>query len=217
MAEKEEKSNKNAEIFAEIENITKQGHQLLQDGDIVNSYLTYQKALELARETNEGFTVRACLFNLGACCVAKGETSKGLEFLLRAVPPDKESDGCLNFADLQYNLAVAYGVLGQPSEAKRCYESALEGYKDSSNLEMEGEVFLKLGGTLTSLNLFNEAAEIYQEGEKVFQKLMDDRHGVLCSSSRATLLAEMRNEQCQEVIEVVVERLTQLKDDLLKG
>ena len=82
---------------------------------------------------------------------------------------------------------------------------------------MEGEVFLKLGGTLTSLNLLKEAAEIFQEGEDVFQKLMDDRHEVLCLSSRATLLAEMRNEQCQEIVKVVVERIAQLKDDLLKG
>lgn len=217
MAEKEEKAKENTEVFAEIENKTKQGQGLFQDGDVVNSYLAYEKALQLARETNEGFTVRACLFNLGACCVAKGEASKGLEFLLRAIPPDKESDGCLNFADLQYNLAVAYDVLGQPSEAKKCYEVALNGYKELSNQEMEGEVFLKLGGTLTSLNLLKEAAEIFQEGEKVFQKLMDDRHEVLCLSSRATLLAEMRNEQCQEIIKVVVERIAQLKDDLLKG
>lgn len=210
-------AEENTEIFAEIENKTKQGHQLFQDGDVVNSYLAYEKALQLARETNEGFTVRACLFNLGACCVAEGEASKGLEFLLRAIPPDKESDGSLNFADLQYNLAVAYDVLGQPSEAKRCYEVALKGYKELSNKEMEGEVFLKLGGTLTSLNLLKEAAKIFQEGEDVFQKLMDDRHEVLCLSSRATLLAEMRNEQCQEIVKVVVERIAQLKDDLLKG
>lgn len=217
MAEKEEKPKEDSDIFTEIEDYTKEGYLLLQNGDVVNSCLAYEKAMQLALETKESFTERACFFNLGACCVAKGEASKGVEFLLRACPPDKESDGSMNFADLHYNLGVGYDFLGQPSKAKRCYETALEGYKSCSNMQMEGQVFLKLGGTLTSLNLLEKATEVFYEGEKIFQKLMDQKHEVLCLSSRATLMAEMRNEQCQELLKVVVNRVEELRDDLFKG
>ena len=217
MSEKEEEMQDKSETLRKIEAFTKEGHKLLQDGDLVNSFPAYEKAFELAEETDEAFTVRACLFNLGACCVAKGDASKGLEYLLRAIPPHKDGDGSMNFADLHYNMAVAYDMLGKASEARKCYETSLDGYKTNTNLEMQGEVYLKLGGTLTSLRMFEQAAKAFEEGQEIFEKLQDERHEMLCLSSRATLLAEMRNGICQELLNILVDRVENLKNDLLKG
>ena len=201
----------------EIENLTKKGHQLLQNGDVENSYLTYEQAVTLAQDTNDAFTVRACLFNLGACCVARNEAQKGLEFLLRAVPPERQSDGVLNFCDLNYNMAIAYDLLDKPNEARRCYETALEGYRRNSNSEMVAETCLKLGGTLAALASLKEAVDIFHEGEMVFRQLMDQRHELLCLSSRTTLLAELKDEQSQMLINTVVDKVEALENDTLKG
>lgn len=213
----EEKPAENVAEMSEIEDLTKKGHQYLQNGDVEMSYLTYEKALTLAQDTNDAFTVRACLFNLGACCVAKNEPQKGLEFLLRALPPDKHIDGVLNFCDLHYNMAIAYDLLGKAREAKRCYETALEGYREYSNSEMIAEVCLKLGGTLATLGSLKVAVDVFHDGEKVFKELQDRRHEVLCLSSRATLLAEMKDEQCQMLLNSVVEKVKELDNDSLKG
>ena len=201
----------------EIENLTKKGHQFLQDGELQNSYLTYEHALALAQNTKDAFTIRACLFNLGACCVARNEAQKGLEFLLRAVPPERNADGVLNFCDLHYNMAIAYDLLAKPSEAKRCYETALEGYKEYSNSEMVAETCLKLGGTLAALGSLKEAVDVFYEGEQVFQQLLDQRHEVLCLSSRASLLAELRDDECHMLLNSVVDKLEELQNDSLKG
>lgn len=203
--------------IVEIENLTKKGHQFLQDGDLENSYLTYEKALGLAQETGDSFTVRACLFNLGACYVAKNDAQKGLEFLLRAVPQEKNSDGVMNYCDLNYNMAIAYDLLGKPNEAKICYETALAGYREYSTSEMIAETYLKLGGTLAALGLLQEAVNAFYEGEQVFQQLVDQRHEVLCLSSRATLLAELKDEGCQTLLNIVVDKVEGLTNDSLKG
>ncbi len=208
---------KPADNVFEIENLTKKGHHFLQDGDVENSYLTYEKALSLAQDTNNAFTVRACLFNLGACCVARNEAQKGLEFLLRAVPPERQTDGVLNYCDLNYNMAIAHELMGKPNEAKRCYEIALEGYREYSNSEMIAETCLKLGGTLAALGSLQEAVEVFYDGEKVFQQLSDQRHEVLCLSSRASLLAELRDDECQTLLNSVVDRVDALQNDSLKG
>jgi tetratricopeptide (TPR) repeat protein len=208
---------KPAENILEIEKLTKRGHQFLQDGDVANSYLTYEKALGLAQNTNDAFTVRACLFNLGACCVAKNEAQKGLEFLLRAIPPERHTDGVLNYCDLYYNMAIAYELLSKRHDAKRCYETALEGYREYSNNEMIAETCLKLGGTLAALGLLKEAVESFHNGEKVYQQLVDQRHEVLCLSSRATLLAEMKDDESQILLNSVVDRVEALENDSLKG
>ena len=201
----------------EIENLTKKGHQFLQDGDVENSYLTYEKALGLAHETSDAFTIRACFFNLGACCVAKNQPQKGLEFLLRAVAPERHTDGVLNFCDLNYNMAIAHDLLGKPDEAKRCYETALEGYREYSNSEMVAETCLKLGGTFAALGSLKEAVRVFYDGEKVFRQLLDQRHEVLCLSSRATLLAELRDKECQTLLNIVVDKVESLENDSLKG
>ena len=201
----------------EIENLTKKGHQYLQDGDMDNSYVTYEKALSLAQNANDAFTIRACLFNLGACCVAKNEAQQGLEFLLRAVPPERHTDGVLNYCDLYYNMAIAYELLSKRSDAKRCYETALKGYQEYSNSEMVAETCLKLGGTLAALGSLKEAVKVFHDGEKVYQQLLDQRHEVLCLSSRATLLAEMRDDECQILLNRVVDRVETLENDSLKA
>ena len=201
----------------EIENLTKKGHQFLQNGDVENSYLSYERALSLAQETSDAFTIRACFFNLGACCVAKNEAQRGLEFLLQAVPPERHSDGVLNFCDLNYNKAIAYELLGKPNEAKVCYETALDGYREYSNSEMIAETCLKLGGTLAALGSLKEAVEVFHQGELVFRQLLDQRHEVLCLSSRATLLAELQDEECQTLLNIVIEKVEALENDSLKG
>lgn len=203
--------------FAQIENLTIKGHECLQDGDLNTSYSRYKEALGLAEEIHDGFVLRTCLFNIGACCVARNEPHKGLQYLVRAIPAERNCDGVLNFSDLNYNMGIAYDLLSNPYEAKGCYQTALNGYRELSKLDMVGETCLKLGGTLAAVGSQRVAVDVLQEAERVFHKLKDNKQELLAVSSRATLLAELQDDICQSLLTDLVHKVDSLDEDITKG
>ena len=120
-------------ISERIDGATRLGHEHLSKGNLNDACSSFEKAVQLAEDLKDGFTERACYFNLGACYVAQGDPKRGVEFLLKACPPDKESDGRTNYADLQYNLGTAYDALGDLHKAVECYDTAAEEYKTQEN------------------------------------------------------------------------------------
>ena len=98
-------------ISEQVDGATRLGHEQLAKGNIDEACSSFEKAVQLAESLKEGFTERACYFNLGACYVARGDPKRGVEYLKKSFPPDKESDGRTNYADLQYNLGTAYDAL----------------------------------------------------------------------------------------------------------
>ena len=205
-------------ISEEIDGVTRLGHQELAKGNIDEACNSFEKAVQLAVDLEEGFTERACYFNLGACYVARGDAKRGVEFLLKAFPPEKESDGITNYADLQYNLATAYDALGEIDKAVDCYKIAAEEYKTQGSKEMRGETLLKLGNDCTSLGKVKEATEIYQQSAEIFQEIGDRKTQLLILNNLAGLLAELRDiENCSKVLTQVIELCVEVDDNALKG
>ena len=205
-------------ISEEIEAATGQGHEDLAEGKIEDACRSFEKAVQLAEELKEGFTERACYFNLGACYIAHGFARKGVDFLLKAFPPDKEFDGSGNYADLQYNLGTAYDALGELDNAVKCYEISAEEYKTQGSREMQAESLLRLGNDCASLAQFEKAAEIYKLAAEMFHDLEDKKSELLILNNRASLLAELRQIQtCGEVLTQVLELCVDVDDSALKG
>lgn len=208
----------NKVISDEIDGATRQGHEELAKGNIEEACNSFEKAAQLAEDLKEGFTERACYFNLGACYVARGDAKRGVEFLLKAFPPEKESDGITNYADLQYNLATAYDALSEIDKAVECYKIAAEEYKTQGNQEMQGETLLKLGNNYTSLGKIKEATEIYQQSADIFQEIGDKKTQLLILNSLASLLAELHDiASCGKVLTQVIELCVEVDDIALKG
>ena len=208
----------NEVISDDIDGATRQGHEELAKGNIDEAFISFERAVELAEDMKEGFTERACYFNLGACYVAKGDAKRGVEFLLKAFPPEKEADGITNYADLQYNLATAYDALGETDKAVDCYKIAAEEYKTQGNEEMRSETLLKLANGCTTVGKVNEAIEIYQQAAGIFEEIADKTTQLLVLNNAASLLAELHDiENCSKVLTQVIELCDEVDDVMLKG
>ena len=205
-------------ISEEVDGATRLGHEQLAKGNIDDACSSFEKAVQLAEELKEGFTERACYFNVGACYVAQGDPKRGVEFLRKALPPDKESDGRTNYADLQYNLGTAYDALGDLHKAVECYETAAEEYKTQENQEMRGETLLRLGKDWTSIGELKKAAEIYEQCARIFQEMGDKNTQLLILNNLASLLAELRDIAiCGRVLTQIIELCQEVEDNALKG
>lgn len=208
----------NKVISDDIDGATRQGHEELAKGNVDEACNSFERAVELAEGFKEGFTERACYFNLGACYVAKGDAKRGVECLLKAFPPEKDADGITNYADLQYNLATAYDALGEISKAVDCYKIAAEEYKTQGNRDMQGETLLKLANGCTTIGKIDEAIETYQQASEIFEEIKDIKTRLLVLNNLASLLAEKHDiESCSKVLTQVIELCVDVDDVTLKG
>lgn len=204
-------------ISEQVDGATRLGHEQLAKGNIDEACSSFEKAVQLAESLKEGFTERACYFNLGACYVARGDPKRGVEYLKKSFPPDKESDGRTNYADLQYNLGTAYDALSDIQKAVECYEIAAEEYKAQENLEMRGETLLRLGKDWTNIGDLKKAAEIYQQCADIFQEMGDKNTQLLILNNLASLLGEVRDiAACGKVLAQVIELCQDVDDNALK-
>ena len=202
----------------EVEKLTTSGHEAFRNGNIEIACESFENAVKLASHLKEGFTERACYFNLGASYVARGDARKGIEFLKKALPPDKEADGSANFADLHYNLGIAYDSIGDVENALKCYDIAVKEYRTQENGEMLGETLMKLGIACVFLSDIKRGSDFYGDAAEVFRDLGDKKSEVLALSSRISLLAELEDiENCGAVLRVLIERCEELSDNTLKG
>lgn len=202
----------------DVKKFTSLGHDALRSGNLNGACEAFESAAKLANEFNEGFTQRACYFNLGASYVAKGDAKKGIEFLLKALPPEKEADGSANFADLHYNLGIAYDSVGEVESAAKSFEIASVEYKTQDNKEMLAETLMKLGSVHAFLNDLGRASDFFGNACEVFDELGDKKSEVLALSSRVNLLADLKDiEKCGDVLRVLIDRSEELSDNFLKG
>ena len=202
----------------EVDRLTRHGHNYLSEGNIDDACAAFEQAAALSSQIKEGYTERACYFNLGACCVAQGDAKKGLEYLKKAVPPDKDVDGCANYADLQYNMGLAYDALNQLQTAVECYETALLEYRSQSNQEMQAETLNKLAVGCSAIGETAKAAGYFGEASGVYKSLGDKKNEVLSLTSRASLLGQLKDiDECAKALILVIELCEDLSDQTLQG
>lgn len=205
-------------VHEQIDSLTQEGHKSLSEGRLDEACLFFDKAASLSTTLDERFTERACYFNLGACCVAQGDAKKGLEYLKKALPPDKDTDGTANYADLNYNLGLAYEVLGQFDSSVECYEVALREYKTQDNQELQAETLNKLAVACTTTGELSKAANYYGNAGDVYKSLGDKANEVFALTSRANLLGEIRDiDNCAETLRAVIAICEELTDQTLQG
>ncbi|XP_023932036.1 uncharacterized protein LOC106170949 [Lingula anatina] len=173
MDEERTHQKKQGLIVAEIDKFTRQGTQELSQGNSKKALAAFSNAFKRSLPLNDGFTERACAFNLGAVYIAVNEPKKGLELLQRAVPPLNGRDGPSN-GDLYYNFGLGYEALSDLPEAIRHYSLAQEEYRNElTNFQMESDVCLRLADLYTKLNKFSQAADSYRNAATVYLRLGD--------------------------------------------
>lgn len=130
----------------EVEKFSKLGTQDLQNNHPERALESFKYAFKRSRELeDDGYTERACAFNLGAVYIALGNGKKGIEILNKALPPDNTREGRSN-GDLFFNLGLGYENVGNSEEAVRNFKKALEEYKvERDNVQMEAETLESLG------------------------------------------------------------------------
>ena len=180
---------KNAAVLrADIDKSTKKGTGYLTEANLQKALREFDLALKQAHQLGDGFTIRACAFNVGAVYIALHQPEKGLELLQRAIPPPEEKDGKSN-GDLFYNFGLAYEALDRASEAVRYYELALEEYQsEKDNVSMETDVAMKAGDLYSELGEWLPAARAYGVAANVCARVEDRTKEAVSLCHQATSL-----------------------------
>ncbi|XP_078338565.1 uncharacterized protein LOC111134473 isoform X3 [Crassostrea virginica] len=153
----------------EVEKFSKLGTQDLQNNHPERALESFKYAFKCSKElVDDGYTERACAFNLGAVYIALGNGKKGIEILNKALPPNNTREGRSN-GDLFFNLGLGHETMGNSEEAVRNYKKALEEYKvERDNVQMEAETLEKLGQLYLktknkfAMDTFDQLAQTYE-------------------------------------------------------
>ncbi|XP_033749635.1 uncharacterized protein LOC117334243 isoform X4 [Pecten maximus] len=200
----------------DVERYSKQGTADLQVGHIDKALDAFKYAYKRSRDVDDGYTERACAFNLGAAYIAANQAKRGLDVLQQAVPPDNKKEGRSN-GDLYFNFGLGFENLGNLEEAVRYYMKSYEEYKsERDNLQMEAESLEKLGNLQVKTdNVFAEdsygkLAEVYglmnkpvKQLESLCQKANQQHKHKKSTECEATADECLRlTEQCGSVTQV---------------
>jgi len=126
------------------------GHLAQDAGDVQLSLEAFEKALEVAPDSEQNY------LDYSTLCMGYGNTALGLEIVKRGLERIPHS----------YRLTVQEGAflasLGRPQEAERAFQSAVRLQDDNK------EALLGLAVVQASSDHFNEALATYAEGVKRF-------------------------------------------------
>lgn len=195
----------------DVEKYSKIGTQDLQTGQLDQALRALKYAYKRSHELEDGFTERACAFNLGAAYIAMGQPKQGLEILHKAVPPENKREGKSN-GDLYFNFGLGYEGLGNYEDAARNYTKALEEYRaEGDNSEMEIETLEKLAQIYTrtknafTIDAYNQLVQLYENTNnpanylKHMRALFEKSNHLYQGGKKAE--AEIAADECMKITE----------------
>ncbi|XP_053743010.1 tetratricopeptide repeat protein 24 [Synchiropus splendidus] len=152
--EKKKKKEVSEDESLEIQILTGQGHQALQEGRPEDALRCFKGALQAAGQLQDSRLLRVCSFNLGAAYVEADEPQTGLDLLRRAQPGPKAQ----RLPDLQFNLAVAHNALGHHLEAAGHFLHAAQLYSSQGDALSEAEACMQMSQCYSKERMWSPAA-----------------------------------------------------------
>ena len=211
--------NKYLDRKGDVQALTKLGHEYLSKDSSSEATETFLEAYQLAKQIGNEYTLRGCMFNLGACYVATGNPKTGLKYLEQAVPPEDCDDGPENFADLWYNIGIARHALSNIDEAIIAYKKAYDAYKGTeSNNRLEAECLSKLAVCYHLKHKLQDSHDMYTQAQEIYSQLNDKNNEALCLVSETGILSQMGNiDECAKTLNSLLDVCQQVEDKHLQA
>lgn len=117
----------------EIGKLSFEGRNFHDNGYLHDAVECYKKAYDLSRHVKppDDSLERTCAFNLGAVYIARGDITRGLDFLSKARPTEGQCDSESN-GDLWFNFALGYEKFFEKTNSTDNLKKALEHYKKAA-------------------------------------------------------------------------------------
>jgi LuxR family maltose regulon positive regulatory protein len=129
-------------------------------------------------------TVAEAHRNVGICYGMKGEFSRAVEELGRALQLYEQDGDLYNVAYLNHDLGTAHVLMGNIGDSVRHYEHALQNWRHLGNLHA-------LGNTLNSIGVLRYYQGEYQEATKTLEEALEKARSVGYLRVEATILASL--------------------------
>ncbi|XDV39518.1 hypothetical protein PO909_008751 [Leuciscus waleckii] len=210
--EKQKKSRRNrsdvveTEAQVEIERLTADGHEALQNRDYSAALRRFKSALRAATTLREKGLQRTCVLNLGAALVEAGDPQKGLEVLSRSGERGER------IADLQFNRAAAHEALGEHTQATHRYHQAAQLYRAQGDTGAEGETCVRLARCHMKRKEWDEAAASFRRAAESYRTAGNTSASALALKDAGKLMLKSGHNATDDIISVLTDSLEMSAD-----
>ncbi|CAM4696025.1 unnamed protein product [Leuciscus chuanchicus] len=210
--EKQKKSRRNrsdvveTEAQVEIERLTADGHEALQNRDYSAALRRFKSALRAATTLREKGLQRTCVLNLGAALVEAGDPQKGLEVLSRSGERGER------IADLQFNRAAAHEALGEHTQATHRYHQAAQLYRAQGDTSAEGETCVRLARCHMKRKEWDEAAASFRRAAESYRTAGNTSASALALKDAGKLMLKSGHNATDDIISVLTDSLEMSAD-----
>lgn len=142
-------------------------------GDFQKGIEFHQKALKIAKETEDKAVQRKALENLGFAYRALGLFRKAVLFHQQSLVAAKGIGNRDSVARAYNNLGVAYVLLGDFKKAIEAHKNALRIAREIGNKYLEELTLMNLGIDFYSSRDFTKGEEFLKSTPKLFEKIKD--------------------------------------------
>lgn len=201
---------------AEIENNSSSFYGIIGDVLVMKDSLLlaekyYDSCLFYHEKENNYFEVVGVLTVLGNINVVLNNTSKGLQYYLRALKISLDNNYQRRLPYLYLNIGTTQFNANNPLEAQNYYSKALEGFEKVDDSVNFARVLSSLGSTYSRLNNNNLANEYYQRSLLIFLNL--NSYADIASSYHSLSILEKEAGTYEKAIEYLT--ISQRNIDLI--
>ncbi|XP_063002295.1 tetratricopeptide repeat protein 24 [Elgaria multicarinata webbii] len=187
---------------AEIEGLTKSGHQALVLGNVEEALSCLKKAFDLSVETPSPQAQKVCAFNLGAAYVEAGIPEKGLEFLLQSQPG--EGEAAEHHGDLFFNIGAAHEALRDFPKALESFRKA-QGHYHSIQAGCEAGTYMKMGYCYLGMEDPSRAAQCFLGAGRAYAEVESLEAAAVALSEAGNQMLQSRQHGASEIVKVLNE------------
>jgi CHAT domain-containing protein/tetratricopeptide (TPR) repeat protein len=167
----------------------KQGIQQYRANQIEEAIASWQQALSLYRQQQNGKGESLCLESLGLAYQALGDYRKAIDYYQQQLDLVQQVGDRPSEANALANLGSNYRVLGNYTKAEDYTRRSLELRRQLKDRIGEGRVLANLGNIQVDLGKYESAIALYQESLEIAQQVQDQRGIAVVSNSLGALYA----------------------------
>ncbi|XP_019340382.1 tetratricopeptide repeat protein 24 isoform X1 [Alligator mississippiensis] len=200
LGEAEKEEDRSLRSRAEIESLTKAGHQALLVGDAQEALACFKKAFLLSLDAPNPQVQKACAFNVGAAYVESGKPEKGLEFLLKSRPT--EGEAVEHLGDLYFNLGAAHEGLQDFPKALEYFRKA-SGHYCSTQAGNQAGACMKMGYCYLGMQDSTRAAQCFQQAGLAYAEAQSLEAAALALNEASNCMLQSQQYGAGEIVEVL--------------
>ncbi|WP_448568109.1 diguanylate cyclase [Thalassotalea ganghwensis] len=192
------------------------GYILLEDNRNDEADEIYQKAIKMAVESNDQYSVITALTNLSSIAIRRGDFDLATRHAERALDISKALNNENSIAFSESLLASAYAYTGKIEQAKVLYQRAISYFKKVKDRDALGNNYYGWASAMADVGEYQEAHQALKNYVEIQQMAFDEERKSRMHHTRSLFQSAEKDRKIQALTETNIRKQITLENQSLQ-